>query len=96
MKNIIKALGFMGSIAITYATGYFIVIYDSHFLQLILALGLAGLLILVAFLYIYNWIKFSDEDYKIKKEERDKQIEELNKSIDLTNDYVKDLEERYA
>jgi len=95
MKNIIKALGSFGTLAIVYATAYFIKLYV-NLTQLILSLGIAGLLILVAFLYIYNWIKNSDESYVLEKEKRDQEIQELGKSIDLTRDYVKDLEQRYA
>ena len=84
MINIIKAIGLLGAIAIIYASGYFIKLYV-NFTQLILSLGIAGLLILAAFLYIYNWMKDTDEE-----------LEEVNKAIDLTRDYVKDLEERYA
>ena len=84
MKNIIKALGWLGTFAIFFAIGYFIQLYTT-FTQLILSLGIAGLLILAAFLYIYNWMKDKDEENI-----------ELNEAIDKVNMYVKDLEERYA
>lgn len=80
MKNIIKASGGIGAIAIVYATAYFIKLYV-NFTQLILSLGIAGLLILAGFLYIYNWMKEREEDLK-----------KLNKSIDLTRDYMREME----
>ena len=85
MRTITNTLGFIGFIIISFAVAYFIVIYDSHFLQLILALGLGAILIFLSFLYLYEWMK-----------EKDEELEDLEKSIDLTRDYVKDLEERYA
>ena len=83
MKTIIKTLRSIGIIAIIFSTGYFVVLYE-HFTQLILSLGIAGLLILAALIYIYNWMQKKDEE-----------LEEMNKAIDLTRDYVKDLEQRY-
>lgn len=82
MKNIIKALGIFGAIGIVYATGYFIKLY-TDFTQLVLSLGIAGLLIVVAFVYIYNWMKVKDEELK-----------GMNKAIDLTRDYMRELEKK--
>ncbi len=84
MKNIIKVLGIFGTLAIVYASGYFIKLYI-NFTQLILSLGIAGILILVAFLYIYNWMLIKSGG----DSDRDQ-------AIDLTRGYVKDLEEMYA
>ncbi|KKK46633.1 hypothetical protein LCGC14_3163280 [marine sediment metagenome] len=61
MKNIIKALALFGSLAIGFATAYFIKLYV-HFTQIILSLGIAGFLILAAFLYIYNWMMNKDDE----------------------------------
>lgn len=80
MKNIIKALGIFGAIGIIFATGYFVKLYVD-FTQLILSLGIAGLLILAAFVYIYNWMKIKDE-----------QSEDRDHAIDMTRDYVRDVE----
>ena len=82
MKNIIKALGIFGTLAIIFATGYFIKLYVD-FTQLILSLGIAGVLILAAFLYIYNWMKNKDEE-----------LYESNKAIDLTRNYMRELEKK--
>ncbi len=84
MKTIIRALRSIGIIAIVFSTGYFVVLY-TDFTQLILSLGIAGFLILAALIYIYNWMQKKDEE-----------LEEMNKSIDLTRDYMRDLEQRYA
>lgn len=84
MKNIIKAIGLLGSLSIIFAIGYFIKLYID-FTQLIVSLGIAGLLILISFLYIYNWMK-----------EKEEELKELNEAIDRVNMYVKDVEERYA
>ena len=80
MKNIIKALGYFGGFTITFATAYFIQIYTT-FTQLIISLGIAGILILAVLLYIYNWMKNKDEE-----------LEEINESIDRTRDYIREVE----
>ena len=80
MKNIIKALGWLGTFAIFFAVGYFIQLYTT-FTQLILSLGIAGLLILLALIYIYNWMKDKDEELK-----------ELNEAIDRVNMYIREVE----
>lgn len=80
MKNIIKALGIMGTGVIIFATGYFVELYVD-FTQLIISLGIAGFLILAAFLYIYNWMKNKDEE----SSDRDK-------AIDMTRDYMREIE----
>ncbi len=82
MKNIIKALGIFGAMAIIYSTGYFIKLY-TDFTQLLLSLGIAGILILLALVYIYNWMKVKDEELK-----------EMNKSVDLTRDYIREVEKK--
>ena len=80
MRNIIKVLGNIGGFAILFATSYFFILYDD-FQQLILSLGIAGGFILAGFLYVYNWIKDTDEE-----------LEEMNKAIDLTRDYVREVD----
>lgn len=82
MRNIIKILGNVGAFAILFATGYFFILYDD-FQQLILSLGLAGLIILAGFLYVYNWIKDTDEDLK-----------GMNEAIDMTRNYIREVEEK--
>ncbi len=82
MKTIIRALGMFGAIAIIYATGYFIKLY-TDFTQLLFSLGVAGLLILAALVYIYNWMKTKDENLK-----------GMNKAIDLTRDYIREVEKK--
>lgn len=82
MKRIIKALGGFGLISILFATGYFILLYKD-FTQLIVSLGIVGIIILAALIYIYQWMKTKDEEFK-----------EMNKAIDLTRDYVRDVEEK--
>lgn len=84
MKTITKALAWISAITITITTFYFLELYKD-FTQLILVLTISGFIILVGFLFIYEWMQ--------KKDEED---EELNKAIDLTRDYVKDLEQRYS
>ncbi len=82
MKNIIKALGLFGGGTIIFSTGYFIKLYVD-FTQLIFSLGIAGFLILAAFLYVYNWMVSKDE----ASNDRDH-------AIDLTRDYVREVEGR--
>ena len=82
MKNIIKVLGNVGGFAILFATSYFFILYDD-FQQLILSLGIAGGFILAGFLYLYNWIKDTEEE-----------LNEINKAIDLTRDYIREVEEK--
>ncbi len=76
MKTIIKALGMSGAGTIVFATAYFIQLYI-NLTQLIVSLGIAGLLILASFLYIYNWMM-----------NKDKELEDMDKTIDLTRDYM--------
>ncbi len=80
MKNIIKALGFFGGGTIIFATGYFLNLY-TNFTQLIFSLGIAGLLILAAFLYVYNWMVNKDDEGKGR-----------DHAIDMTRDYVREVE----
>lgn len=84
MRNIIKVLGNVGVLAILFATGYFYILYDD-FQQLIFSLGLAGLIILAVFLYLYNWIKDTDEELK-----------EIHEAIDRVNMYVREVEEKHG
>ncbi len=93
MKNIIKALGGLGTIAIVYSTGYFIKLYGD-FTQLVFSLGIAGLLILWGLVYIYNWITNHDESNEEEKAEIKQELKEMNKAIDFTRDWVRDLEEK--
>lgn len=83
MKTITKALAITGIGTLVFAIGYFIQLYV-NFTQLLFSLGISGFIILIAFLFIYEWMQKKDEE-----------IKELNKAIDLTRDYVKDLEQRY-
>ena len=80
MRNITKALGIFGLLAVVSTTSYFIVLYE-HLTKLILAYGIAGIIIFCGFLYVYEWMKNKDED-----------LSELGKSIDMTRDYMRDLE----
>ncbi len=82
MKTITKALLVIGSLTILFAVGYFIKLY-TDFTQLIVSLGIAGLLILAVLVYIYNWMKDKEEE-----------LEELDKAIDLTRDYMRELEKK--
>jgi|TARA_Y100000296_G_scaffold45780_1_gene52471 hypothetical protein len=82
MRNIIKAIIGFGIIAIIFSTKYFILLYD-NFTQLIISLGVAGLLVFTALIYIYNWMK-----------DKDKEFEEMNKAIDMTRDYVREVEKK--
>ncbi len=93
MKNIIKALAGLGTISIVYAMGYFIRLYD-NFTQLIFSLGIAGLLILLAFIYIYNWITNNDKFGEEEKAKIKQELKEMNKAIDFTRDWVRELEEK--
>ncbi len=81
MRNIIKILGSFGALTILFAIGYFLLLY-TNLTQLIISLGIAGLLILAAFLYIYNWIQNKD----VESDERDH-------AIDMTRDYIREVEE---
>ena len=80
MRNLIKVLGNVGVLAIIFATGYFYILYDD-FQQLIISLGFAGTIIIAGFLYVYNWIKDTDEELK-----------EINESVDRTRDYIREVE----
>ncbi len=80
MKNIIKALGLFGGITIFFASSYFIILYRD-LTQLIISLEIAGYLILAAFLYVYNWMVNKDES----SSDRDH-------AIDMTRDYVREVE----
>ncbi len=82
MKNIIKALGGFGAAAIVFATSYFYLLYE-EFSQLIIALGIVGIIILGALVYVYNWM--------VKKDESDKG---MGKSIDMTRDYIREVEKK--
>ena len=84
MKTITKALAWISSFTIGITTFYFLELYKD-FTQLILVLTISGFIILIGFLFIYEWMQKKDEEVK-----------ELNKSIDLTRDYMRDLEQRYA
>ena len=93
MKNIIKALGGFGVTAIIFATGYFILLYKD-LTQLIIALGIVGLVILAALVYIYNWMKNKDESDKENKEKHKKDFGGLEQSINLVRDYVREVEKK--
>ena len=80
MKNIMKTLGLFGAAGIIFATGYFIKLYID-LTQLIFSLGIAGLLILAAFLYVYNWMVNKDELY-----------DEFGHSLDMNRDYIREVE----
>ncbi len=82
MRNIIKAIGTFGSLAIIFAIGYFIQLY-TNFTQLLVSMGIAGGLILAAFVYIYNWMN-----------EKEEELEEINRAIDMTRDFTRELDER--
>ncbi|KKN59038.1 hypothetical protein LCGC14_0545930 [marine sediment metagenome] len=84
MKTITKVLGLISIITIGITMSYFLELYRD-FTQLILVLTISGLIINIGFLFIYEWMQKKDEE-----------VEELNKAIDLTRDYVKDLEQRYS
>ena len=93
MKNIIKAPGILGTTTILFATGYFLQLYTT-FTQLIISLGIAGLLILAELLYIYNWIIDKDMESEIEEQERKKKIEEIEKLINENRDYIINVEDR--
>ncbi len=83
MKNIIKALGGFGAASIIFATSYFLILYQD-FTQLILALGIAGIIILAALIYVYNWMKNTDDNMDENKEVTDRlnmYIREVEKKI---------------
>lgn len=80
MKNIILAMFGMGTITILLIFGYLFIIYSS-LTQLILLLFIGSMITFWTLVYIYNWMKNKDED-----------SEERNKAIDLTRDYVREVE----
>ena len=82
MKTIIKALAISGAIAITFATGYFFLLYED-LQRLIISLGIAGYIILSYIIYTYNWMKMKDEADK-----------ETEKSVDMLRDYVREVEKK--
>lgn len=82
MKNIIKALGILGGVAIMFATSYFSKIYVD-LTQLIVSLGIVGIMILAGFLYIYNWIQNKDEEGNDRDE-----------AMDRLNMYIREVEEK--
>ena len=82
MKTIIKALAISGALANTFATGYFFLLYGD-IQRLILSLGIAGFIILTYIIYTYDWMKMKDEKDK-----------ETNKAIDMTRDYVREVEKK--
>ncbi len=84
MKTITKALGTISVLTIVITMLYFLELYRD-LTQLILVLTISGSIINIGFLFIYEWMQKKDEE-----------IQELNKSIDLTRDFVRDLEQRYA
>jgi len=84
MKTITKALGTVSILAVIITMLYFLELY-TNFTQLILVLTISGLIIVIGFLFIYEWMKATDE-----------KVEELDKSSDLTREFVRDLEQRYA
>jgi len=84
MKRIIKALGGFGLTAMIFAIGYFILLYDD-FTQLIVALGIVGLIILGALVYVYDWMNMKDEKDKETIEVTDRlkmYIREVEKKIE--------------
>lgn len=83
MKTITKALAIIGLFSIVITTVHFINLYKD-FTQLILVLMIAAFGIGVILIFIYEWMQKKDEE-----------VEELNKAIDLTRDFVRDLEQRY-
>ncbi len=91
MRNIIKSLGYTGALMVMFATAYFIELY-SDFTQLILTLGIAGLIVLSAFLYIYNWIQKHEKESKDYEITHDERLDGIDTAIDLTRDWVRDLE----
>ncbi len=82
MKKITSALGVVSIIAIGITMTYFLEIYKD-FTQLILVLTISGLIILVGFFFIYEWMQKKDEELK-----------EINKSIDLTREWVREVEKK--
>lgn len=84
MKTITRALRISAFTAIISMSAYFFLLYQ-HLQQLIVTLGISAIIVVIGFSFIYEWMQKKNEE-----------VEELNKAIDLTRDYVKDLEERYS
>ncbi len=82
MKTITMALAMISSITIGITMAYFFELYKD-FTQLILVLTISGFIILTGFLFIYEWMQKKDEELK-----------EMNKSVDLTRDYIREVEKK--
>ncbi len=82
MKNTTKAIGFFGLMTIISVTSYFIMLYES-FTQMILTQGIAAMFVFLGFLYIYVWMQ-----------DKESELKAMNKAIDLTRDYMREVEER--
>ncbi len=80
MKTSIQTLRMIGAIAIIFSAGYFMLLYKD-FTQLILALGIAGILVLMVLSYIYNWMK-----------EKDEELQKLKDKIEVTGEYAQEFE----
>ncbi len=76
MKTIIKALGTISTLTIIITMLYFLGLYG-NFTQLILVLTIAGAIINISFLFLYDWMM-----------NKDKELEDMDKTIDLTRDYM--------
>lgn len=84
MRTITKVLAILGLFSMVITTAYFINLYE-FLTQLILVLFISALSIGTIFLFMYEWMQNKNEE-----------LEGLDKAIDMTREYVKDLEERYA
>ena len=86
MDKIFKILRITGYIMLAAIVSYFINLY-TDFTRLLVVLGLAGVLIFESFLYIYKWMI-------VVEEERNNRKKEIDKALDLTLDYARDIEKK--
>ncbi len=81
MKNRIKIIGMMGTAAFLFSGAYFIQLYN-NLTQLIVSLSIGGYLVFISLLYLYNWMT-----------DKDRELKEINKAIDMTRDYMREIDE---
>ncbi len=82
MKTIIKVLTSLVAFTMFFSTLYFIQLYV-HLTKLVLAIGLGGFVIFIFLIYIYDWMLEKDKDFL-----------EFNHALDVTREYVKEVEDR--
>ena len=82
MKKRITIIGILGTCLFLFSGGYFIKLYI-NLTQLIVSMTFGGFLIFLCLLYLYWWM-----------DKKDQELKEMNKAIDMTRDYIREVEKK--